>query len=40
MSSILEGRKNKHKFGGTKVFIAEEVRKYSVNPKIKNEVFG
>ena len=30
---------NKHKFGGTKIWKAEEVRKYFVNPKIENEVF-
>ena len=35
-----ERRKSKHKFGGTKVYKAEEVRKYFVNSKIKNEVFG
>ena len=32
--------KGKNKFGGTKVFKAEEVRKYFVNPKIENEVFA
>ena len=30
----------KHRIGGTKVCKAEEVRKYFVNPKIENEVFG
>ena len=35
-----ERRKTKHKFGGTKVYITEEVRKYFVNSKIENEVFG
>ena len=35
-----EKRKNKHKFGGAKVCEAEQVRKYLVNPKIENEVFG
>ena len=35
-----EKRKNKHKFGGAKVWEAEQVRKYFVNPKIENEVFG
>ena len=33
-------RKGKHKFGGTKVCKTEEVRKYFVNSKIKDEVFG
>ena len=37
--SIWERRKSRHKFGGTKVCKAEEVRKYFVNPKIKIEVF-
>ena len=32
--------KSKHKFGGAKVCKAEQVRKYFVNPKIENEVFG
>ena len=32
--------KSKHKFNGTKVQKAEQVRKYFVNPKIKNEIFG
>lgn len=32
--------KSKHPFSGTKVFEAEEVRKYSINAKIENEVFG
>ena len=40
MFSIREKRKSKHKFGGAKVCKAEEVRKYFVNSKIKNEVFG
>ena len=40
MFSKREKPKNKHKFGGTKVFKAEELRKYIVNPKIENEVFG
>ena len=30
----------KHKFGGTKVCNAEEVRKHFVNPKIENEFFS
>ena len=38
--SIRERRKNRHKFGRTKVRKAEEVRKYFVNPKIKIEVFS
>ena len=32
--------KSKHKFNGTKVCKAGEVRKYFVNSKMKNEVFG
>ena len=40
MFSMRERRKSKHKFGGTKVCKAEEVRKYFVNSKIENEVFG
>ena len=32
--------KSKHKFSGAKVCKAEQVRKYFVNPKIENEVFG
>ena len=35
-----ERHKSKHKFGGTKVCKAEEVRKYFENPKIENEIFG
>ena len=35
-----ERRESKHKFGGTKVCKADEIRKYFVNPKIENEVFG
>ena len=35
-----EGHKSKHNFGRTKVCKAEEVRKYFVNSKIENEVFG
>ena len=34
-----ERRKSKHKFGGTKVCKAEEVRKYFLNSKIENQVF-
>ena len=33
--SIWERRKRRHKFGGTDVYKAEEVRKYFVNPKIE-----
>ena len=33
-------RKSKHKFGGAKVGKAEQVRRYFVNSKIENEVFG
>ena len=32
--------KSKHKFGGAKVCKAEQVKKYFVNPKTENEVFG
>ena len=32
--------KIKHKFGGAKAYKVEQVRKYFVNPKIGNEVFG
>ena len=35
-----ERRKSKQKFVGTKICEAEEVKKYFVNPKIENEVFG
>ena len=35
--SMRERRKSKHKFGGTKLCKAEEVRKYFVNPNIENE---
>ena len=40
MFSMRDRRKSKHKFGGTKVCKAEEVRKYFVNSNIENEVFG
>ena len=40
MFSMQERRKNKHKLGRNKVCKAEEVRKYFVNSKIGNEVFG
>ena len=36
---IRERRKSRHKFGGTNVCKAEEVRKYFLNPKIETEVF-
>ena len=36
MFSKQERRKSKYKFGRTKIWKAEEVRKYSVNPKIEN----
>ena len=39
MFSIGEWSKSKHKFGGTKVCEAKEIRKYFINPKIENEVF-
>ena len=35
-----EKRKSKHKFVGTKVCKAEQVRKHFVNPKTEDEVFG
>ena len=35
MFSKQERRKNKYKFGGTKVCKAEEIRKYFVNLKIE-----
>ena len=40
MFSMRKRRKSKHEFGGNKVCKAEEVRKYFVNFKIENEVFG
>ena len=40
MFSMRDRRKSKHKFDGTKVCQAEEGRKYFVNSRIKNEVFG
>ena len=39
-NSMWEKCKSKHKFGRAKVCKAEQVRKYFVNPKIENEVFG
>ena len=38
--SVREKCKSKHKFSETKVCKVEQVRKYFVNPKIENEVFG
>ena len=38
--SMREKWKCKQKFGGAKVCNAEQVRKYFVKTKIKNEVFG
>ena len=38
--SIRERRESRHRFGGTEVCKAEEVRKYFVNPKIEIEVFN
>ena len=35
-----ERRKSKHKFGETKVCKAEDVRKYFINTKNENSVFG
>ena len=40
MFSTRERRRRKYKFGGTKVYKVEEVRKYFVNSKIENEAFG
>ena len=31
---------SKHKFSGANVYKTEQVRKYFVNPKTENEVFG
>ena len=39
MFSKQKRRKDKHKFGGTKFWKAEEVTKYFVNSKTENEVF-
>ena len=39
-NSMREKWKSKHKFNGAKVCKAEQIRKYFVNPKIENEVFG
>ena len=36
INSMHERCKGKRKFGGTKVWKVEEVRKYFVNPKIEN----
>ena len=35
-----EKHKSKYKLGGAKVCKAEQVRKYFVDPKIENDVFG
>ena len=40
MFSKRERRKSKHKFGGTKVCKIDEGKKYFVNPKTENEVYG
>ena len=40
MFSMRQRRKSKHKFDGSKVSKAEEVRTYFVNSKMENEVFG
>ena len=40
MFSIQERHQSKHKFGETKVCKAKEVRKYFINPKIENNIFG
>ena len=39
-NSIREKRKSKFKFGEAKVCKAGQLRKYFVNSKIENEVFG
>ena len=39
-NSMREKCKIKHKFSGAKAYKVEQVRKYFVNPKIGNEVFG
>ena len=39
MFSMRERRKFKHKSGGTKLFKADDVRKYFVNSKFGDEVF-
>ena len=39
-NSMREKHKSKHKFGEAKVYKADQVRKYFINPKIENEVFG
>ena len=38
--SIGERSKSKHKFSGTKVSEAEEIREYFTNLKTENKVFG
>ena len=40
MVPVREKFKSEHKFREAKVCKAEQVRKYFVNPKIENEVFG
>ena len=40
MISTGERRKSKHKFSRTKVYKAEEVGRYFINPKIENEVLA
>ena len=40
MLSMGERNKSKRKFGGTKVYEAEEKREYFINAKIENEFFG
>ena len=40
MLIMRERRKSKHKFGRKKVCKSNKVRKYFVNSKIENEVFG
>ena len=40
MLSMGKRSKNKHKFGRAKVCEAEDVRGYSIKPKMKNEVLA
>ena len=39
-NSMREKCQSKHKFSGANVYKTEQVRKYFVNPKTENEVFG
>ena len=40
MFSLEEKSKSKHKFSGTKVCRAKEIREYLINPKIEKKIFG